>query len=112
MNPVTQLIYSFILTLSVHESLQVAAPVSWLWLGHVHAIKVEVGHGIVFGVTSHIDNLFKEITDITQQASSLMNNSLTRVSSFTQLSAAQQLGANFALKVSSGTAQLWWAAVI
>ena len=54
------LLLSFKHTLSLHESFEVAAPVSGLWLGLVHAIKVKIRDHIVFGIASHIDHLQEE----------------------------------------------------
>ncbi len=51
----------FIHTLSFHESVDVAVPVSRFWLGQGHAIKVIVRDYIVFGIASHIDYLWKKI---------------------------------------------------
>lgn len=47
----------FLRTLSLHESAEVAAPVSGFWLKLIHAIKVEIGHGVVFGIPGHINDL-------------------------------------------------------
>lgn len=47
-------------TVAVHESLEVAAPVARVWLGQGHAIHVKIGNHVVFGVASHIHNLWKD----------------------------------------------------
>ncbi len=50
----------FVHTVSLHELVDVAVPVSRFWLGQVHASKVIVRDGIVFGIASHIDHLQKK----------------------------------------------------
>lgn len=50
----------FLRTLSLHESAEVTAPFSDFWLKLIHAIKVEIGHGVVFGITGHVNDLHRE----------------------------------------------------
>lgn len=46
--------------LSLHESVEVAVPVSRVWLGHRHALKVKKRHHAVFGIAGHVDYLHKK----------------------------------------------------
>lgn len=47
------------LTFALHESLNVAVPISRLRLHLVHAVKVKVRHRIVFSITGHIHHLIR-----------------------------------------------------
>ena len=59
-NKNTILILYFKHTVSLHESAEVAVPVSRRRLSHVHAIKVKIRHHVVFGIAGHVDHLQKK----------------------------------------------------